>query len=200
MLWNQKIHYHFHKTFPLIPILSKISPVDTTPFYLRFIFVLSTQLHLGLPNCLLPSGFLTNILCAFLFSRILAPCPVHLTLLDFVIIIIVVRRLVIWNIIRPFVTFNNKLRWSLVSLSPNPQAWGPPLVSFPWLLIQYTRSYPQYPEAVITLNIACGCDDITVHVMRLRGAGLTTRYVLFALATGSLSQPRARCSCIRDRK
>jgi hypothetical protein len=42
---------------------------------------LSTHLHLGLPNDL-PSGFPTNILYAFLLSRIRGTCPVHLILLD----------------------------------------------------------------------------------------------------------------------
>ena len=31
-----------------------------------------------------------------------------------------------------------------VSTSPNTQAGGPPLIGCPWLLIQYTRSYPPY--------------------------------------------------------
>jgi hypothetical protein len=42
----------------------------------------------------------------------------------------------------------NFLRWGVVSTSPNPQAGGPPLVSCPWLLIQYICGFPPYLEAV----------------------------------------------------
>jgi hypothetical protein len=48
---------------------------------------LSTHLLLGLPSGLLPSGFPTNILYAFLFSPIRAKYPVHHILLDFIILI-----------------------------------------------------------------------------------------------------------------
>jgi hypothetical protein len=50
---------------------------------------------------------------------------------------------------RRFETFRNnkkKLRWGVVSPMPNSQAWGPPLVGCPRLLIQYIRSYPPYLE------------------------------------------------------
>jgi hypothetical protein len=50
-----------------------------------------------------------------------------------------------------FVIFCNKLIflwWGVVSPVSNPQAVGPPLVSCPWLLIPYIRSYPPYLEAI----------------------------------------------------
>jgi hypothetical protein len=58
---NPKVHYHVHKSPPLVPILSQIDPVHTIPSYLS-ILILSAYLRLGLPSGLFPSGFPTNIL------------------------------------------------------------------------------------------------------------------------------------------
>jgi hypothetical protein len=69
ILWNPKVHYRVHKSPPLVPILSQIDPVDTIPSYLRSTLILSTDLRLGLPSGLFPSGFPTNILYAFLSSN-----------------------------------------------------------------------------------------------------------------------------------
>jgi hypothetical protein len=88
ILWNPKVHYHVHKSPPLVPILSHINPIHTIPSYLRSILVLFTHLLLGLPSGLVPSGFLTYILYAFLLSHIRATFPSHLTLLELIILII----------------------------------------------------------------------------------------------------------------
>jgi hypothetical protein len=45
-----------------------IQTTPTHPISLRSILILSTQLRLGLPSGLFPSGFPTNILYAFLFA------------------------------------------------------------------------------------------------------------------------------------
>jgi hypothetical protein len=66
------------------PELDRSSPYH--PISPRSILMLSTHLRFGLPSGLLPSVFLTNILYAFLVSPIRATCPVHLILLDLIIL------------------------------------------------------------------------------------------------------------------
>ena len=58
---------------------------------LRSILVLSSHLHLGLPICFLLSGFPAKILCAPLLSPIPPTCPTHLSLIDLITRIVLVR-------------------------------------------------------------------------------------------------------------
>jgi hypothetical protein len=74
ILWSPTAHYRVQKSPPLVPILSQINPVHTTPFYL-------SEIHFNIIHPLIswssyfPSGFPTNIPCALLLSAIHATCP-----------------------------------------------------------------------------------------------------------------------------
>jgi hypothetical protein len=55
--WNLKIHYRVHKSRPLVPIVSHISPLHTLALYLfNSILIFSSHLLLGLVRILFPSG------------------------------------------------------------------------------------------------------------------------------------------------
>jgi hypothetical protein len=81
ILENLKVYYRVHKGPPLVPTLSQIYPVHTTPFYL-FILILFSHLRLGFPSCLFSPAVLTNIIYTFLFSTMRATYHANLFLLD----------------------------------------------------------------------------------------------------------------------
>ena len=83
-LWNLKVHNCIHKCPPPVPIPSQLNPVHTPhPTSWRSILILSSNLRLGLPSGLLPSGFATKTLYTPLPSPI-CTCPAHLIFLDFI--------------------------------------------------------------------------------------------------------------------
>jgi hypothetical protein len=61
------------------------------------------------------------------------------------------------------------LRWGVVNNLPYPQAWWPPLVSCPLLLIQYSRSCPPYWRQSPIRNL---------RTRRLPGNNTDLKYVL----------------------
>ena len=62
---------------------SSVQSIPPHPTSWRSILILHSHLRLGLPSCLFPSGFPTNILDTPLLSPIRATCPAQLILLDY---------------------------------------------------------------------------------------------------------------------
>jgi hypothetical protein len=111
ILWNPEVHHRVHIRPSPVPILSQIDPIHTTPSYL-------SKIHFNIvhpstswsPSGLLPSGYPTNILYAFLLSLVRAACPAHLILLHLITLIMLGEEYKLWNsslcsFLHPPVTF-----------------------------------------------------------------------------------------------
>jgi hypothetical protein len=97
ILWNSKVSYHVHKSHPLVPTLSQISPLHTTSSYLRSSLILSTHLSLCLPDGVFPPSFSTkNPICILLIPRSFY-MPVYLILFDLVLLIILGKEYKLWS-------------------------------------------------------------------------------------------------------
>jgi hypothetical protein len=80
------------------PILSQMHQVHTNPSYFSKIhFNVILQSTCSLLTGLFPSGIPTTILYGFHFNPMRATCPVHLILLDLIILIIFDEEWKLWN-------------------------------------------------------------------------------------------------------
>ena len=85
LLRNPEVHYRFYISPPLVLSSARaIQSLGSQPTSLKSILILSSHLHLGLPNGLLLSGFPTKTLYwyAILDCSISATCHAHLNRLD----------------------------------------------------------------------------------------------------------------------
>ena len=79
ILWKPNVQYHTYKSPSPVPILSQINPVHTSHLTFWRSILISSQLRLGHPSALFPSGFPTKTLYTPLLPPHMChmPCPSH---------------------------------------------------------------------------------------------------------------------------
>jgi hypothetical protein len=90
---------HWHWTLSLMNTAQFSHPIS-----LQFILILSSYLHLGLPNSLSLSDFLTIILYAFLFYSMHVICPTNILIQYRLILHLVNLMLISWHYFYKFLS------------------------------------------------------------------------------------------------
>jgi hypothetical protein len=70
------------KTLPVVPALSQVNLIYTSPISFKTHFNMTISFLWGIKRYLFPSCFATKILSVFVFSSICATCPAHHIVLD----------------------------------------------------------------------------------------------------------------------
>ena len=97
-LWNPKVQCIFHKDYPMIPILSRISSIPCIRVYFFKIHPnIALPSRLENSRGLIPVGLPVKLLKALLASSITATWPTHLNSLYLITLTILGERYKLWS-------------------------------------------------------------------------------------------------------